>query len=156
MALGGDEDAVGAVVHQIKVGLRDLNQGDVPVQAAVEGEVGLLGVDVAGAVVHHHPDLPAALGHDLGDVHPEGGEAALVGPQQRVAGVHAGDVVGALELQILPHPGLGLRQRQAVGVGSPVVVGAAVLAVQGVPGVGQGDKLPLSGLRGLGEHGLVD
>ena len=81
VGLGGDEDAVGAVVHQIKVGLRDLNQGDVPVQAAVEGEVGLLGVDVAGAVVHHHPDLPAALGHDLGDVHPEGGEAALVGPQ---------------------------------------------------------------------------
>ena len=154
VGLRGDEHAVGAMEHQVKVARRHLDQRNVPVQAAEEGEVRLLGIDVARAVVHHHPDLPAAARHRLGYVRPEGGEAALMRAEQRPAGVDAGNVVGSLKLEVLTHPIGGLGQSEGIGISAAVVVGAAVLAVEGVPGVGEGHRLPPAGVRLPGEQCL--
>ena len=46
-------DAGGAVLYQFKMLLRHGNQPHFPVQAAVEGEIGLLGIDAVGVAIVH-------------------------------------------------------------------------------------------------------
>ena len=150
---GRDEHTGGAVLEQRKVGRLHLDEVDVTVQAAVEGKVGVLGIDVALGVGHHHGEHVALRLHGLGEVEPEGGKAALVGAQLAAVAVHGGHVVGALELDVLALALGGGGQVDLVGADAPPVIVAAVLAVQRVPGMGQrhgGEGFALLGKQGLG------
>lgn len=157
MTRGGDGEAGSAVEVQIKVDSGHDHQVHIPVQAAVEGEVGLLGVDVAlFGVVHADSQQVFLLVQLIGDVGAEGGETTLMIHHLLTVDIHGGSVGGSGDLQIHPVAGLGLGTGQFLGVpaGAAVVVGAAVLAVQSVPGVGQIHRLPVQGQLG-GQAGIL-
>ena len=137
---GRDLHARAAEVIQRDVVPVDDQQADVAVDAAVEGEVSLLGVDaVIFAVVRLHDQL-IAVGQQRRDIRAEGGVAAVVAgglhPVQRDlgAGIHAlklqPDLLGILVKS-------GRRELRLVDAGAAPVVVAAVLAVDVVPGVRQ-------------------
>ena len=137
---GRDLHARAAEVIQRDVVPVDDQQADVAVDAAVEGEVSLLGVDaVVFAVVRFHDQL-IAVGQKRRDIRAEGGVAAVVAgdlhPVQRDlgAGIHAlklqPDLLGILVKS-------GRRKPRLVDAGAAPVVVAAVLAVDVVPGVRQ-------------------
>ena len=141
---GRDLDAGAAVVFQVKVGLGQADQVHVPVKTAIEGKVRHLGVDpVVGRVVHHNGKQVLLL-YVLCHVHPPGGIAAVMMAQMLSVQVHIRGGIGAVDLQEVFFrlgqigflEGLGIAGRAAV------VVTAAVLAVDAVPGVGQVDKIP--------------
>ena len=136
---GGHLEAGAAEVVHIKVILADHHQPGVAVDAAVEGKVGLLGVDaVVAAVVGH--DLQGVLVlQQGGDVGAEGGVAAVVVDDLLAVQRNIGRSVDALKLQV-DHLGSGVKAGAGKGFGvgaaaAPVVV-AAVLAVDVVPGMG--------------------
>ena len=137
---GRDLHARAAEVIQRDVVPVDDQQADVAVDAAVEGEVSLLGVDaVIFAVVRLHDQL-IAVGQQRRDIRAEGGVAAVVAgdlhPVQRDlgAGIHAlklqPDLLGILVKS-------GRRKPRLVDAGAAPVVVAAVLAVDVVPCVRQ-------------------
>ena len=138
----GDLHAGVAEVAQRDVVFRDHHQADVAVDAAVEGEVGLLGVDAVVDAVVHLDGKTVILFQQLRDVDTEGGVAAVVGADGPAVQQDLGAGVDALELE----PDL-LRSRverrsgegSAVGAGAAPVVVAAVLTVLRVPCVGQRD-----------------
>ena len=136
---GGHLEAGAAEVVHIKVILADHHQPGVAVDAAVEGKIGLLGVDaVVAAVVGH--DLQGVLVlQQGGDVGAEGGVAAVVVDDLLAVQRNVGRSVDALKLQV-DHLGSGVKVGAGKGFGvgaaaAPVVV-AAVLAVDVVPGMG--------------------
>ena len=151
-----DEHAGRAGFHEVEVRLIHFDERHVAVQAAEEREVRLLGIDVGGDVVHLDAHLAAAGVHRVRHVHAERGEAALVAAELLAVGVHGGDVVRALELQIAAGARFGLGQCDAVRARAAVVVGAAVLTVEIVPGVGKRDALPVSALGVFREQGGGD
>ena len=137
---GRDLHARAAEVIQRDVVPVDDQQTDVAVDAAVEGEVSLLGVDtVIFAVVRLHDQL-IAVGQQRRDIRAEGGVAAVMAgdlhPVQRDlgAGIHAlklqPDLLGILVKS-------GRRELRLVDAGAAPIVVAAVLAVDVVPGVRQ-------------------
>ena len=136
----GDLHAGVAEVAQRDVVFRDHHQADVAVDAAVEGEVGLLGVDaVVDAVVHLDGEL-VVLFQQVGDMDTEGGVAAVVGADVLAVQQNFGAGIDALELQ--PDFLRSCVERRsgkggAVGAGAAPVIVAAVLAVFCVPSVGQ-------------------
>ena len=138
----GDLHAGVAEVAQRDVVFRDHHQADVAVDAAVEGKVGLLGVDAVVDAVVHLDGKTVILFQQLRDVDTEGGVAAVVGADGPAVQQDLGAGVDALELE----PDL-LRSRVerrggeggAVGAGAAPVVVAAVLTVLRVPCVGQHD-----------------
>ena len=114
----------------------------IAVNAAVEGEVGLLGVDgVVVAVVHIHAQQVAAVAQRIGNVHAKCRIAALVLSQLLLVQIDLGGHGNGVKLQngaSVFRQG-DVRQHGGVAAGAAVVVIAAVLPVHGVPGVGQGD-----------------
>ncbi len=141
----GDLETGGTVVVKRKVRRRDDQQLDIAVDAAVEGEVGLLRVDaIVLGVVDGHAQGVGARDQRVGDVHAEGRVAAVVVAQGLSVDLDVGRGVDALELQVDDLRG-GVERRRVkaalVGAGAAPVVVAAVLAVDGVPGVGHVDLL---------------
>ena len=119
----------------------------IAVNAAVEGEVGLLRVDgIVVAVVNGNHQLICAIVQGIGDVHAEGGVAALVLGHFLTVQADNCSHSYAVKLQNrAPAVGqLRLFQRAGIGAGAAVVVVAAVLTVYSVPGVGQGDRLAMT------------
>ena len=135
---GGHGNAGAAVVIQVKVVFVDGQQEHIPVDAAVEGEIRLLGIDpVIFGVVHLHDHVVLFL-QMIGDVGTEGGVAAVMGHDDGAVEDDLCRGVDAVELQInqLILPVSGHGEGLFVNAGAAPVVIAAVLTVQVVPGVG--------------------
>ena len=128
-----------AAVTQIKMRPRDADQPHLPVQSAVKGEIRLLRVHPVVIAIVHGDGQGVFLTHTSGKVHPEGRVAALVAGQFFTVEVHLRRHGGSGKFQ----PGFaallqsGAVQLTDIPAGPPVIVVAAVLAVGGVPGVGQ-------------------
>ena len=130
------------MVVEREVRSRHRDQGDVAVDPAVEREVRSLrvGRGVRCVVDHDSDDVVVRLGWSFEcgrQLAPERRVAAVVMDEMCPVQVHVGRRVGAAELQ--PHlvvAGIG-REPLDVGGGTPPVVVAAVLPVEGVPGVRQ-------------------
>ena len=135
--MGRYKDSFGAVQQQVKVCVADLDEVHITIQAAVEGEVGVLGVDVGHRVGDRHSQNVALGLHGGSQVKTEGGKAALVGAQFPAVAVNGGNMVGALELDVLLLALGGVGQIDLVRADAAPVVGATVLAVQRVPSMGQ-------------------
>ena len=139
-----------AVGRQGKVLCGNNVQGHIPVNAAVEGEVCLLGVHGVVVAVVHADCQQIFLFEMFGQVHPEGRVAALVLGQLFAVQVDYSGHSGTVQLQncfAVSRDG-GLCQRQRIPAGAAVVIVAAVLTVYGVPCMGQGN--------GLAHHGGGD
>ena len=162
----GDLHAGAAEVIQRDVILADHQQADRAVDAAIEGEVGFLGVDkVIFAVVGDDGQL-VLLFQQSGDVRPEGGEAAVVVGNLGAVQADLGAVAHTLELQPdLLGSGVksGGREAGFIGAAAAPVVVAAILAVDVVPGMGQVDRdgfairageLPVFHQRGRASHSV--
>ena len=135
----GDPDAAGAEIIKVEMRFGDDNQLHVPVNAAVEGEVRLLGVDaVIFGVVHGHFQLVNVL-QKLGNLTAEGGIAAVVGADLGAVESHSCGSVDTGKIQVNAF----LRTKGGKGEVFPVnastspVVVATVLAIQVIPGVGK-------------------
>ena len=119
----------------------------IAVNAAVEGEVGLLGVDgVVVAVVNRNNQLICTIVQGIGDVYTEGGVAALVLghflPVQADNCSHSNAV--KLQNRAVAIGQLRFLQVTGVAAGAAVVVIATVLPVYSVPSVGKGDRLVMT------------
>ena len=126
---------------------RDDVQGHIPVNAAVEGKVCLLGVHGVVVAVVHADGQQVLVFQVVGQVHPEGGVAALVLGQFFPVQVNGGSHGCAVQLQnsLAACRDGGLCQGQCIPAGAAVVIVAAVLTVHRVPGVGQGNGLAHNG-----------
>ena len=119
----------------------------IAVNAAVEGEIGLLGVDsVVVAVVNGNHQFICTIVQGIGDVHAESRITALVLghflPVQADNCSHSHAV--KLQNRAATVGQLRLFQRAGIGAGAAVVVIATVLPVYGVPSVGKGDRLVMT------------
>ena len=132
-----------AISGQGKVLCQDDVQGHIPVNAAVEGKVCLLGVHGVVVAVVHGNCQQIFLFEVVGQVHPEGGVAALVLCQLFPVQVDDGGHSCAVQLQnsLAACRDGGLCQCQRIPAGAAVVIVAAVLTVHRVPCVGQGNGL---------------
>ena len=162
----GDLHTGAAVVVQRDVVLTDHQQAHRAVDAAVEGEVGFLGIDrVVFAVVGDDGQF-ILLFQQGGDVRPEGGEAAVMGCDLGAVQADLGAVAHSLKLQpdLLGSGVKGGRGEAGFisAAAAPVVV-AAILAVDVVPGMGQVDRdgfairageLPVFHQRGRASHSV--
>ena len=142
-----DLDGHSAVFGKGKVCSGHNMQRYIAVNAAVEGEVGLLGVDgVVVAVVNRNNQLICTIVQGIGDVHTEGGVAALVLghflPVQADNCSHSNAV--KLQNRAVAIGQLRFLQVTGVAAGAAVVVVAAVLTVYSVPSVGKGDRLVMT------------
>lgn len=128
----------------------DAEQLDRPVQSAVEREIGHLGVNGVAITVVDGDDQEILLRQGGRQLDAPGAVAAVMAAQAPAIQIDGRRGVGPLQLQVAA---AGVRQActgEGLGVvtGAPVVVVAAVLAVQGIPGVGQVDqRLGLGHLR---------
>ena len=147
----GHLDARGAVLEQLEVLRRHGDQVHGPVEAAVEGEVRLLGIYGFIILVVDGNGKGVFLRQLPGKLHPEGGVAALVAAELFAVEIDLGGHGRAADFkkQALAR-GLLRPQLAHVPAGTAVIVVAAVLAVDGVPGVGKGDGLAPGGVF----HGL--
>ena len=118
-------------------------QGHIPVNAAVEGKVCLLGVHGVVVAVVHADGQQVLVFQVVGQVHPEGRVAALVLCQLFPVQVDGSGHGCAVQLQnsLAACRDGGLCQGQRIPTGAAVVIVAAVLTVHRVPGVGQGNGL---------------
>ena len=153
-----DKHAGGAAFEQVKMGGGDLNELHGAVQPAEEGEVGHLGVNVGRRVGDLHGQDVFAVGQRVGQLKPEGGKTAAVGAQFPPVAVNGGDMVGALEFNVLFAAGGAGGQRNVVAADAAPIAAVilAVLAVKVVPGVGQADfgrRVALLGKKGFGQTG---
>ena len=140
-------DRYRAVFGKGKVSSGHNMQRYIAVNAAVEGEVGLLRVDgVVVAVVNRNNQLICAIVQGIGDVHTEGGVAALVLGHFLTVQTDNCSHSHAVKLQNRAAAVGQLRLLQCTGVaaGAAVVVVAAVLTVYSVPSVGKGDRLVMT------------
>ena len=127
-------------------------QSYIAVNAAVEGEVCLLGVHGVVVAVIHADRQQIFLFEMFGQVNPEGRIAALVLGQLFTVQVNGGGHGSAVQLQnsLAACRNFGLCKGMGVPAGAAVIVVAAVLTVHRVPGVGQGDSLAHNSSRGAG------
>ena len=136
---GGHLQAGAAEVVHGEAVLVHHHQFHVPVNAAVEGEVRLLGIDpVVHAVVHLHHQV-ILLRQQSGDAAPEGGVTAVVVQHRMAVQLHIGAGIHALKLQIhilRRRVESGHGEVLLIGAGAAPVVVAAILPVHSVPGVG--------------------
>ena len=147
---GGHLQRGGTVVWQGKVLCRNDVQSYIAVNAAVEGEVCLLGVHGVVVAVVHADRQQIFLFEMFGQVNPKGRIAALVLGQLFAVQVDYSGHSGTVQLQncFAACRDGGLCQSQRIPAGAAVVIVAAVLTVHGVPCVGQGN--------GLAHHGGGD
>ena len=150
--VGGHEYAGGTHLQQVEVSRLHFDEVHITVQTAVEGEVGILRIDIRRSVGNGNGQDVAAVLHGRSQVEAEGGESALVGAQFTAVAVDGGHMVGALELDVLLLALGGIGELQLVGSDAAPVISAAILAVQSVPGVGEGNGT--KGLTVLGEQSL--
>ena len=144
---GGHLQSRCAVCGQSEMLCRNDVQGHIPVNAAVEGEVRLLGVHGVVVAVVHADGQQVLVFQVVGQVHPEGRVAALVLGQLFPVQVNGGGHGCAVQLQnslAVCRDG-GLCQGQRIPAGAAVVIVAAVLTVHRVPCVGQGNGLAHNG-----------
>ena len=137
---GGDAHAAAAEVIQRDVIFADDQQADIAVDAAVEGEVRLLGVDAVVFAVVRNDSQGVLLCQQGGDVGAEGRVAAVVADDLGAVQGNGGAGVDTLKLQ----PDLlgvgvkgGLGEGGLVGAAAALIVVAAVLPVDMVPCMGQ-------------------
>ena len=144
---GGHLQCRCAISGQSKVLCRDDVQGHIPVNAAVEGKIGFLGIHGVVVAVVHGNCQQIFLFEVVGQVYPEGGVAALVLSQLFTVQVDGSGHSCAVQLQnsLAACRDGGLCQGQRIPAGAAVVIVAAVLTVHCVPGVGQGDGLAHNG-----------
>ena len=140
-----------AVVLQIEVGGGHADDVHITVQAAVEGEIRVLGVNVVVGLVgdRDHQQVFFILLAQIGDVCPEGGIAALVVDDLLTVDIDSSLGVGAQELHEDPAAGQGLLgscEGLGIPAGAAVVAAVAVIAVHSVPGVGQVHVSPVCGI----------
>ena len=136
----GDLHAAAAQIVQRNVIFADDQQADIAVDAAVEGEVRLLGIDaVVLAVVHRHGQL-VLLRQQAGHLCAEGRVAAVMAHDLLTVQRDPCAGVDALKLQ----PDLlrfsvisGGRKLRCIGAGAAPIIIATVLTVDVVPGMGQ-------------------
>ena len=135
-------NAAGTQIVQGKVCLVDHNQPNPSVNAAIEGEVRLLGIDLGVlAVVHVHMQIVFIL-KERCNLCTEGGIAAVVGAKRLAVQRHSRRSIDAVKLQ--PHFFAG-RIKRRLGKGmlvvtsAPLVVIAPILSVNVVPRVGNGN-----------------
>ena len=136
-----------AVCGQSEMLCRNDVQSYIAVNAAVEGEVCLLGVHGVVVAVVHADRQQIFLFEMFGQVNPEGRIAALVLGQLFAVQVDYSGHSGTVQLQncfAVCRDG-GLCQGQRIPAGAAVVIVAAVLTVHRIPGVGQGDGLTHNG-----------
>ena len=116
-------------------------QSYIAVNAAVEGEVCLLGVHGVVVAVIHADRQQIFLFEMFGQVNPEGRIAALVLGQLFTVQVNGGGHGSAVQLQnsLAACRNFGLCKGMGVPAGAAVIVVAAVLTVYGVPCMGQRD-----------------
>ena len=140
---GGHLQCRCAISGQGKVLCRDDVQGHIPVNAAVEGKIGFLGIHGVVVAVVHGNCQQIFLFEVVGQVYPEGGVAALVLGQLFTVQVNGGGHGCAVQLQnsLAACRDGGLCQGQRIPAGAAVVIVAAVLTVHCVPGVGQSNGL---------------
>ena len=142
-----DPDRHRAVFSKGKMSSGHNMQRYIAVNAAVEGEIGLLGVDgVVVAVVHIHAQQVAAVAQRIGNVHAKCRIAALMLSELLLVQIDLGGHGNGVKLQngasVFRQD--DVRQHGGVAAGAAVVVIATVLPVDGVPGVGQGDGFVVS------------
>ena len=148
-----------AVIAQRKMGLGHQNQADIPVQPAVKGEIRLLRVDSLAAGVADRDSQLVVVLQVIGQIHPEGRIPAGVLGQLFAVQIDFGRHGRALKFQ--PDPAVFRRFRPVqvaeIPAFAPVVVVTAVLAVLGVPGVGQRyrDARTVGGVFGLDEGPIL-
>ena len=136
----GNLHTAAAEIIQCNVVLVDHQQRHITVDAAVEGEVGFLGVDAVILAVVHSDNQVVVLCQQRGDVSAEGGVAAVMVNDRLAVQRDIRTGVHALKLQ----PDLlggrvkgGCRELRFVGADAAPVIVAAVLTVDVVPCVGQ-------------------
>ena len=142
-----DLDGHSAVFGKGKVRSGHNMQRHIAVNAAVEGEVGLLRVDgVVVAVVHIHAQQVTAVAQRIGNVHAKCRIAALMLSELLLVQIDLGGHGNGVKLQngaSVFRQG-DVRQHGGVAAGAAVVVIATVLPVDDVPGMGQGDGFVVS------------
>ena len=137
-----DFDAGGAVLQKLEVLGRHGDQVDRAVQAAVEGEVCFLGIDIVVAAVVHGDRKRVLFPQLFGQLHAEGRVAALMPAEFFTVEIDLAGMSGAVQLQEQPvSGGLVFGQLADIPANAAMIVVAAVLAVHGVPCVWQGDGL---------------
>ena len=141
-----DLDAGCSVLEKLKMLRRDSDQLHIPVQSAVEGEVRLLRVDRGVVLVIDGDRKDVLLLKLLRQLDAEGGVAALVADELFAVEPHLRRHGGAVyfEKQALPR-GFFRRKLPHIPACSAVIIVAAVLPVDGVPGVRQRDRLAPGG-----------
>ena len=142
-----DLDGHSAVFGKGKVRSGHNMQRHIAVNAAVEGEIGLLRVDgVVVAVVHIHAQQVTAVAQRIGNVHAKCRIAALMLSELLLVQIDLGGHGNGVKLQngasVFRQD--DVRQHGGVAAGAAVVVIATVLPVDGVPGMGQGDGFVVS------------
>ena len=80
-AAGCYKDRVCAVLQKVKMGIVCLDEGYVPIKAAVEGKISSLGIDIAHGIADGHSQHIVTWIHGPGKFIAEGRKAALVGSQ---------------------------------------------------------------------------
>ena len=142
---GGHLDAGSAMVSQIKVGFGNADQIHIPVQAAIEGKVSVLGIDLFVDRVFHSEDHKVAALHHIRHIHTPGGVAAIMVGKVLAIPVKVSGSVGAVDLQEVPLTFGQIDLVDGLGIiaGATVVVTAAVLTINGVPCMGQVDPVPI-------------
>ncbi len=135
---GRDLEAGTTEIVHVEVVLVHDHQQHIPVNPAVEGEVRLLRVHPVVAAVVRVDGEGVVLLENIRHIPAEGGVAPVVGPHLRPVELHLGGGVHPLELQVYPLVRPEVRPGKAflVDARTPPVVVPAVLAVDGVPGVG--------------------
>ena len=159
--LGRHLQAGAAVIVQVKVGGGDADQVHAPVQAAVEGEVGGLGIHavLVGVVAGHHQQVVALLHAQAGDIAAEDGIAPLVIGGLLPVDIHRGLLARGQDFHIHAPAGQGLPgggKGPGVPAAAPVVAAVAVMAVHRVPGMGQIHASPVLRQGGGKPHVLPD
>ena len=140
-------DGHSAVFGKGKVRSGHNMQRYIAVNAAVEGEIGLLRVDgIIVAVVHIHAQQVAAVAQRIGNVHAKCRIAALMLSELLLVQIDLGGHGNGVKLQngasVFRQD--DVRQHGGVAAGAAVIVIATVLPVDGVPGMGQGDGFVVS------------
>lgn len=143
------------MVHQIKMtGIRtdDVHRA---IQSAVEGEVGHLRIDPVVDAIVHSDHQQIFLPQIFRQIDPEDGVSAVMVRQLFAIEIDVGRGAGASDLQeaavrlgkVCPADALSIPPH------APVIVVAAILAVNVVPGVGKIDPDPVGGH--LGRAGAI-
>ena len=141
--VGGQQQTVGTIFGNIEMRLvRKDKQLHLPIQTAEEGKVCLRRVHrQIGVVVHLHSQLVFTAVQVRGQIHGEGGETAAMFAHELPVTEHRCHFAGSAETDKYLGS-VGRSKGFLVPTDALIVVIAAVLPVQSVPGMGQVDSLP--------------